>query len=253
MAPEIWCEDCLHTCMHLGPFFPPAKFERKLDFIWEKTTDLSFQPPQHSKHFRDENTVIPVFKFKTTWNTTISKIKIQHGRSKIKIKVMRENPTLRSSEEWAVWEAAQVQSARALRYVRRETAGRRRVFLASGLGLGGRSHLGPGRTSGAQGELVLLNGLFDPGAQAGLVEGLDQRLLGRVVLCGGLLGVVVGARLRHFDPQDGRQLRRKRRGEVNQPVEVFSMKQPTEQTIRTMNAAATVSQNKLASDAGLSK
>lgn len=57
--------------------------------------------------------------------------------------------------------------------------------------------------SGAEGELVLLNGLFDPGPQAGFVEGLDERLLGRVVLCGCLLGFMVGAGLQHLDPQDG--------------------------------------------------
>lgn len=41
---------------------------------------------------------------------------------------------------------------------------------------------GPWTESGAEGELVLLNGLFYPGPQSGLVEGLDERLLGRVVL-----------------------------------------------------------------------
>lgn len=70
-----------------------------------------------------------------------------------------------------------------------------------------RKSLGPLTPSGAQGELVLLNGLFDPSAQAGLVEGLDERLLGRVVLCGCLLGFMVGAGSEHLDPQDGRQLK----------------------------------------------
>lgn len=70
--------------------------------------------------------------------------------------------------------------------------------------------LGPSSTSGAEGKLVLLDGLFYPGAQAGLVEGLDERLLGGVVLCGCLLGFMVGARLEHLDPQDGRQLRGER-------------------------------------------
>ena len=83
----------------------------------------------------------------------------------------------------------------------------------SGLGRGGRrswglrKSLGPLTPSGAQGELVLLNGLFDPSAQAGLVEGLDERLLGRVVLCGCLLGFMVGTGPEHLDPQDGRQLK----------------------------------------------
>lgn len=71
--------------------------------------------------------------------------------------------------------------------------------------------LSPLTTSGAEGELVLLNGLFYPGPQAGLVEGLDERLLGRVVLCGRLLGFMVGARLEHLDPQDGRQLKGERK------------------------------------------
>lgn len=57
--------------------------------------------------------------------------------------------------------------------------------------------------SGAQGELVLLDGFFDPGPEAGLVEGLYERLLGGVVLCGRLLGIVVGAGLWNLDPQDG--------------------------------------------------
>lgn len=78
--------------------------------------------------------------------------------------------------------------------------------------------LGPLTTSGAEGELVLLNGLFYPGPQAGLLEGLDERLLGRVVLCGRLLGFMVGARLEHLDPQDGRQLKGERkRPKMNEP------------------------------------
>lgn len=71
--------------------------------------------------------------------------------------------------------------------------------------------LGPLTTSGAESELVLLNGLFYPGPQTGLVEGLDERLFGRVVLCGRLLGFMVGARLEHLDPQDGRQLKGERK------------------------------------------
>lgn len=57
--------------------------------------------------------------------------------------------------------------------------------------------------SGAEGELVLLNGLFDPRPEAGLVEGLDERLLSRVVLCGCLLGFMVRTGLQHLDPQNG--------------------------------------------------
>jgi len=68
----------------------------------------------------------------------------------------------------------------------------------------------PVTPSGADGELVLLAGLLDPGPQAGLVEGLDERQLGGVVLRGHLLGVVVGAGLQHLDPQDGGQLERDR-------------------------------------------
>lgn len=90
------------------------------------------------------------------------------------------------------------------------------ALLLSGLGQGGKESgrgffLGwgwgiPRIPSGAQGELVLLDGLFDPGPQAGLVESLYERLLGRVVLCGRLLGFVVRAGLEHLDAQDGRQL-----------------------------------------------
>lgn len=82
-------------------------------------------------------------------------------------------------------------------------------------GRGGLGGAGPGESgsaaprteSGAEGELVLLDGLFDPGPQAGLVEGLDERLLGGVVLAGGLLGLVVRAGLQHLGGQDGRQLK----------------------------------------------
>lgn len=70
----------------------------------------------------------------------------------------------------------------------------------------GRRGEGGDGPSGAQRELVLLDGLLDPGPQAGLVEGLDQRLLGLVVLGRRLLGLVVGAGLQHLVPQDGRQL-----------------------------------------------
>lgn len=88
--------------------------------------------------------------------------------------------------------------------------------MLSGLGQGGRSGwfgnpLVLPTPSGAEGELVLLDGLFDPGPQTGLVEGLDECLLSGVVLCGCLLGVMVRAGLEHFDPQEGRQLERKRR------------------------------------------
>lgn len=38
------------------------------------------------------------------------------------------------------------------------------------------------------------------------MEGLDERLLGLVVLAGRLLGLVIGAGLQHLVPQDGRQL-----------------------------------------------
>lgn len=62
-------------------------------------------------------------------------------------------------------------------------------------------------TSGTEGKLVLLNGLFYPGPQSSLVEGLDERLLGRVVLCGCLLGLMVGAGLEHLARQDRRQLK----------------------------------------------
>lgn len=73
-----------------------------------------------------------------------------------------------------------------------------------GEGEGVQESLGIMTPSGGEGELVLLNGLFDPGPQTGLVEGLNECLLGRVVLCGCLLGVMVGAGLEHLDPQDGR-------------------------------------------------
>lgn len=53
------------------------------------------------------------------------------------------------------------------------------------------SPFGPQTQSGAEGELVLLDGLFDPGPQAGLVEGLDEGLFSRVVLHGRLLGIMV--------------------------------------------------------------
>lgn len=71
---------------------------------------------------------------------------------------------------------------------------------------GGDTGWAPSPPSGAQRELVLLDGLLDPGPQAGLVEGLDERLLGLVVLAGRLLGLVIGAGLQHLVPQDGRQL-----------------------------------------------
>lgn len=38
------------------------------------------------------------------------------------------------------------------------------------------------------------------------MEGLDERLLGLVVLSSRLLGLVVGAGFQHLVPQDGRQL-----------------------------------------------
>lgn len=88
----------------------------------------------------------------------------------------------------------------------------------SGLGQGKRRGWlrNPSTPSGAEGELVLLDGLFDPSPQAGLVESLDERLLGRVVLCGRLLCFVVGAGLQHLDPQNGRQLRTQRKESKHQ-------------------------------------
>lgn len=102
-----------------------------------------------------------------------------------------------------------------------EGGGGRGVTLLSLFFFLSRESLGPWAPSGAEGELVLLDGLFDPGPQAGLVEGLDERLLGRVVLCGRLLGVVVRARLQHLDPQDGRQLKTKGRGWMRSDQSTF--------------------------------
>lgn len=62
--------------------------------------------------------------------------------------------------------------------------------------------------SGAQRELVLFYRLFHPSPQSCFLEGLDERLLGGVILHCCLLGFVVWARFGHFDPEGGRELRR---------------------------------------------
>lgn len=90
-----------------------------------------------------------------------------------------------------------------------------------GAGPGESGSAAPRTESGAEGELVLLDGLFDPGPQAGLVEGLDERLLGGVVLAGGLLGVVVRAGLQHLGGQDGRQLKGRASKSQTKGIELY--------------------------------
>ena len=156
-------------------------------------------------------------------------------KKSVKIRIKGQKSTwmrsgaVRSSEEWEWWAMdgfcgfTHVYFHNYKVHVRADTwdggkclcglVDNRGLSCFSGLGRGGRrswglrKSLGPLTPSGAQGELVLLNGLFDPSAQAGLVEGLDECLLGRVVLCGCLLGFMVGTGPEHLDPQDGRQLK----------------------------------------------
>ncbi len=66
-------------------------------------------------------------------------------------------------------------------------------------------------SSRVQRELVLFYGFFHPGAQPRFVKGLDERLLGRVVLHRCLLGFVVRAGLGHFDSQSWQKLKIKKK------------------------------------------